>query len=82
LSTAEIAVSLFILEQGYLADVPLNRVTSFEAALHKFIHDHHLAVYQEIETHPVYTDELKQKLKTVVEDFKRQNPGYTLASGK
>lgn len=81
LSVAAIAISLFILEQHYLTDIPLNRVTSFCEALRKFVQQKYADVVAAINAQPVYTDELAQKLKTIIEEFKQQNPAYTIKSG-
>lgn len=79
LSVADIAISLFTLDQGYLTDVPLTRVVGFEAALHKYTHEHHHEIYAEIEEQFAYTDILAQKLKTILEEFKQQHPTYSNA---
>ena len=78
LDVADIAISLFTLEQRYLSDIPLIRITSFEVALHKFMHEHYADVCTSINTQPVYTEELAQKLKTIIEEFKQKNPAYTI----
>ncbi len=71
LSVAEIAVSLFLIQKEYLIDVELHKVVDFEAALHKFIHDKYQNILDEINKNPVYSDEIEQKLNSIIEEFKK-----------
>lgn len=71
LSVAEMAVSLFIIEKDYLADIELNQVVNFETALLNFMHDRYQSLLDEIEKNPVYNDEVIKKLTTAVEEFKK-----------
>jgi len=73
LDVATIAISLFILNEGYLTDIPLHRVRSFEQALHRFAHEKYASLCAAINAKPDYTDEIAQQLKQMVEDFKKNN---------
>lgn len=70
MSIAEMAVSLFAAEKGYLDDVSLKRVIDFEQDLLSHMHAHHTALLQRINTERDLTSEIEQALKTVIEQFK------------
>jgi F-type H+-transporting ATPase subunit alpha len=71
LSVADIAVSLFIADQGYLDDVELKKVVSFEEELRRFMHDKYADLLKSINENPVYNDEIKNKLHDAIKDFKQ-----------
>jgi F-type H+-transporting ATPase subunit alpha len=71
LSVADIAVSLFIADQGYLDDVELKSVVSFEKELHKFMHDKFADLIAEINQNPTYNEEIANKLHAIVQEFKK-----------
>ncbi|MBK9120988.1 MAG: F0F1 ATP synthase subunit alpha [Phycisphaerales bacterium] len=58
--------------RGFLDDVPLNQVHAFEQALLKHYHDEHSDLLAELTHGRKLTDELDEKMKTVVRNFKRQ----------
>jgi F-type H+-transporting ATPase subunit alpha len=70
LNVAEMAVSLFIIEKKYLADIDLDKVTEFEKELLKFMHDKYQKLLDKINKDPVYTDEIEKQLTTAIEEFK------------
>jgi len=70
LSVAEMAVSLFAADQGYLDDVALNKVVDFEHALHAYMHASQAALMDRINESGDYNDEIAAGLKSAVEDFK------------
>lgn len=71
LSVAEIAVSLFIADQGYLDDVELKKVVSFAEELLLFMHDKYSSLLDTINENPVYNDEVGEQLKKAVLEFKQ-----------
>jgi F-type H+-transporting ATPase subunit alpha len=71
LSVGDMAVSLFIADQGYLDDIELKKVVSFEEELRRFMHDNYGDLLQTINDNPVYTDEIGHKLHEAVQDFKK-----------
>ncbi|KPJ68132.1 MAG: ATP F0F1 synthase subunit alpha [Coxiella sp. DG_40] len=75
LNVAEMTVSLFLIQKEYLIDVELHKVVDFETALHKFIHDKYQDVLDEINKNPVYSDEIEQKLSSIIEEFKKTQTG-------
>ncbi|KTD14030.1 F0F1 ATP synthase subunit alpha [Legionella israelensis] len=71
LSVAEMAVSLFIVEKGYLDDVPVAEISAFEKALHDYMHNTHASLLEKINESGDYNTDIENELKTVVEEFKR-----------
>ena len=69
-SVAEMAVSMFLLEKGLLLDVELKKVTAFEQKLLHYMRDNYHDVLDEINRHPVYSDETEKKLLHIIEQFK------------
>lgn len=69
-SVAEMALSLFIVEKGYLDDVPVNEVSAFESAIQGHMHSTHAALMQRINETGGYDDEIEAQLKAAVTDFK------------
>ncbi len=70
-SVADMAVSLFIVEKGYLDDVPVAEVSSFESALRGVMHGSHAALLKKINETGAYDDAIEAQLKAAVDDFKR-----------
>jgi F-type H+-transporting ATPase subunit alpha len=71
LSVAEIAMSLFVLDQGYLDDVPIDQVPAFEHELHVFMRDKYQAVIDQVNQNPDTSEETLNKLKEIILDFKK-----------
>ena len=70
LSVAFMAVSLYALNEGYLDDLDNKKVSDFEAALHQHVANNATELMQQINDTGDYTDEIKQGLKSVLDDFK------------
>jgi F-type H+-transporting ATPase subunit alpha len=70
LSVAEMAVSLFAANQGYLDDVPVKKVVDFEHALLSFMKSHHSDLLRKVNQAPEYNDDIAGSFKKAVEDFK------------
>lgn len=71
-TVAEMVVSLYIIEQKLLGDIPLNKVIAFEKALHNFMSDYHQDLLDEINANPIYTETNINRLKQVILDAKSQ----------
>lgn len=71
LSVAEMAVSLFVVEKGYLDDISVAEIGSFVAALHGQMKSSHAALMNKINETGNYDSEIEASLKKAVEDFKR-----------
>jgi F-type H+-transporting ATPase subunit alpha len=70
LSVAEMAVSLFAVNQGYLDDVPTKKVVDFEAALQSYMGAKHKALLDRINATGDYNEEIEKSLHAAVKDFK------------
>jgi len=57
--------------RGFLDDIPLDRVSAFEAALVEHYRDEHAELYEELARGRKLTDELDAKLKEIVRAFKQ-----------
>jgi len=70
LTIAEMAVSLYAANEGYLDDVEVKKVVDFENALHSYMKANHAQLLEKINESGDYTDELAKGFKTALEDFK------------
>ncbi len=70
LSVAEMAVSLFAANEGYLDDVDSEKVVSFEAALHDFVRSNYSGLLDTINESGDYNDDIKSELAKALDDFK------------
>ena len=70
LSVAEQAVVLFAVEFGYLDDVELSKIASFETALLDYSNRNHAEFMQELTKTGNYNDEIKDTLKGILDSFK------------
>jgi F-type H+-transporting ATPase subunit alpha len=73
LSVAEMAVSLFAVDQGYVDDVEIKRVVDFEHALHGYLRTNQKALMDKINATPDYNDDIAAGLRAAIEDFKANN---------
>ncbi len=71
LSVAEEAVSLFAANQGFLDDVELAKIGSFESALHSHMKSGHGALMDKINQTGDYNDDIQKELKSAIETFKK-----------
>ena len=71
MSVAEMAVSLFAGNEGYLDDLPLSQVTPFERALLDFMKNSHGDLLDRINASGDWNDEIKAEMKKAVDDFKQ-----------
>ncbi len=70
MSVAQQAVSLFAANEGFLDDVELEKVGSFEGALLSFMGSEHTDLMKRIDDTGDYNDEIAKGLKTALESFK------------
>jgi len=70
LDIAEMAVSLYAADRGYLDDVELEKVGAFEAALHSFMSSEKADLMRGINENPEYNDEIDAAIKAAIEEFK------------
>jgi len=70
LSVAEQAVSLIAANEGFLDDVELSKIVSFEAALHSYMKSSHNDLLDKINASGGFGDEIKDGLKSAMSSFK------------
>ncbi|MGH8294923.1 MAG: F0F1 ATP synthase subunit alpha [Steroidobacteraceae bacterium] len=70
LSVAQMAVSLFAVNDGFLDDVEVDKTVVFEAALHSYMHAEQQPLLDRINSSGDYDAEIEQQLRKAVADFK------------
>jgi len=71
LTTADMAISLFAVDQGLLDDVDLKKIVSFERELQAYFKNNHQALFDLINHQTEYNDEIASKLREVITAFKQ-----------
>lgn len=64
------AVSLFAVNQGYLDDIEIDKVSDFEQALHSFMRNEHGDLLERIDDTGDYNDEIEASLRAALDSFK------------
>jgi len=70
LSIADMGVSLYAANEGYLDDVDVNKIVAFEDAMHAHIKSNHGELLDSINATGDYDDEIAGKIAAAIEDFK------------
>ena len=63
-------VTMFAGTQGYLDDLPVEQCRKFEEELYRFVDNAHRPLWDEIRTKKVLDDDLRGKIRAVIEEFK------------
>lgn len=71
MSVAEMGLSLFAIEKGYLDDVSVAEVSAFEAALQSYMHSMHAPLMHQINESGAYDDKIEAQLKAALDEFKQ-----------
>nr|WP_298079329.1 F0F1 ATP synthase subunit alpha [uncultured Cardiobacterium sp.] len=72
MSVAEMAVSLFAAENGYLDEIPVEKIQAYEQALLQYMHSDHQPLMDTINSRGVYDDEIQQGLASALNAFKEK----------
>lgn len=75
MSIAEQAAVIYASNEGFLADVPINKIGAFEESYLRYMHDEQADLMKEIDDTANYNDDIAGRLKVAVETFK-QNHSY------
>ena len=75
MSIADQSAVIFASNEGYLADVPVDKIGAFETAYLRYMNDEHAQFMQEINDTANYNDEIANKFKESLDAFK-QNHSY------
>ena len=70
MSVAKMAVSLFAAENGYLDDIPVEKIQAYEQALLQYMHSDHQPLMDTINSRGIYDDEIQQGLASALNAFK------------
>jgi F-type H+-transporting ATPase subunit alpha len=71
LSIAEMSLSIFAAERGYLDDLPIDKVLPFETALHAHFHNNYGELMQKIVDTGDWNNDFEAQFKQGVEEFKK-----------
>ena len=70
LSVAEIAFSLYAVNEGFLDDLEIEKIGAFEAALHDYLRSERKELLDRINAHGDYDDKIVAAMREAVEHFK------------
>lgn len=70
LSIADMAISLFAADKGYLKDVSVDKVLAFESALHSYMNTEHGELMAQINQSGDYNGEIEAAFAAAIEKFK------------
>jgi len=70
LSVAEMAISLYAANEGFLDDVDVNKVVDFEAGLHAHVRSNNADLLDQVNEAGDYNDDIEAGFKAAIESFK------------
>jgi F-type H+-transporting ATPase subunit alpha len=70
MSVAEMGVSIYAANEGYLEDIELNKVLDFESALLSFMNSEHADLMKQINETGDWNDDIEARFKGAVDKFK------------
>jgi len=73
LSVAQMAVSLFAVDKGFLDDVAVENTSAFESALLQFVESSHKDLLDKINERGDYNEEIEKGLDAAIRAFKQQS---------
>ncbi|AME01525.1 F0F1 ATP synthase subunit alpha [Moraxella osloensis] len=73
MSIAEQAAVIYASNEGYLADVPVNKVGAFEAGLLRYLRDQHGDFMADIDNTADYNDDIANQFKSAIENYKQNH---------
>ncbi|TBR07800.1 MAG: F0F1 ATP synthase subunit alpha [Rugosibacter sp.] len=71
LSVADMAISLYASNEGFMDDVDVPRILAFETALHQIMHQKHADLVAKIEATKDLDKDAEAQLKAAIVDFKK-----------
>jgi F-type H+-transporting ATPase subunit alpha len=72
-SVADMAVSLFAVEKGFVDDIELEKISSFESALHSFMNSSKKDLLDKINNTGDYGDDIESAMQSAIEEFKKDH---------
>ena len=70
MSVAEMAISLYAVNEGYLDDIEVEEAVPFETALHAHAHANAVELMEQIDRTGAYDEDIQAGLKALLEEFK------------
>ena len=70
MSVAEMAVSLFAAENGYLDEIPVEKIQAYEHALMQYMHSDHQELLDKVNERGAYDDEVQQGFTAALTAFR------------
>lgn len=70
LTVAEMALSLYAANEGYLSDVPLEKIGAFEASLHSYFQSEYQDLFDDVNEKAGWDSEVEEQFKSLIEKFK------------
>ncbi|HEX7047292.1 MAG TPA: F0F1 ATP synthase subunit alpha [Gammaproteobacteria bacterium] len=70
LSVAEMAISLYAADKGFIDDVDVKKIGDFERALHDYMNSSHIELMKTVNETGNWNDEIESKFKAALGDFK------------
>ncbi len=71
MSVAEMAVTLYAVDKGYMDDVAINKIGAFEAGLLDYMNSENESFMNELSESGSYNDEIEATIKAGIEAFKK-----------
>jgi len=71
LSIAELALSVYAAEKGYLDDLPVNKVLAFEKGLHAFFHQNHGELMKKLVATGDWNNDIEATFKAGLDEYKK-----------
>jgi F-type H+-transporting ATPase subunit alpha len=72
-SVADMAVSLYAVENGFVDDIDLEKIGSFESALHSFMNSRKKELIAKINETGDFGDDIAASLQSAIEEFKKDH---------
>ena len=69
LSVAYMAVSLYALNEGYLDELELKKISAYEGALHQYMSSNYAELIKQIDDSGDYSDDIQGQLRKALDDF-------------
>ena len=71
MSVAQMSLSLFTVEKGFVDDISIDKVVDFAAGLQRFAHDKYQAILDKVNEKPVFDEEVEKAFHDIVTEFKQ-----------
>lgn len=72
LNTAEMGISLYAADKGYLEGVEVEDIIKYETAMLAFMHSEHQDLLDKINEKGDFNDEIEQQIRAALDDFKEK----------